>query len=280
MALLALEATQGKDVLLKPNFNSADPSPGSTHPDTLKAILHQLTDMGAGRITIADRSGMGDTRGVMEQLGVLDLIDEFGCRVLVLNELNENDWTICRPPGSHWQDGFPIPKLLSSFGAIIQTCNVKTHRYGGHFTLSLKNSVGLVAKTLRAGGHNYMTELHNSPHQRLMIAEINAAYEPDLIVMDGVEAFVSGGPAEGKRVQPGVILAGRDRVAMDAAGVAILRLFGTTPEVSKGSVFEQEQIARAAELGLGAARPEQVKFITDDTQSAQVAQKLKEIMLA
>jgi uncharacterized protein (DUF362 family) len=164
--------------------------------------------------------------------------------------------------------------------AIVQTCNLKTHRYGGHFTMSLKNSVGFVAKFVGGNGYNYMTELHNSPHQRLMIAEINLAYEPDLILMDGVEAFVSGGPAQGKRVKPGVILAGRDRVAMDAVGVAILRMFGTTPDVSRGRIFEQEQIARAAQLGLGAAGPEQIKFVTDDVQSKEFAEQLRELLLA
>ena len=67
-----------------------------------------------------------------------------------------------------------------------------------------------------------------------MIAETNAAYEPNLVVMEGVEPFVRGGPAEGRRVKPGAVLAGRDRVAFDPVGVAILRLFGTTPEVSRG----------------------------------------------
>ena len=64
-----------------------------------------------------------------------------------------------------------------------------------------------------------------------MIAEVKTAYKPELVVMDGVEAFVRAGPAEGKRVRPGVVLAGRDRVALDAVGVAILRLFGTRPDI-------------------------------------------------
>lgn len=280
MAMLDQEPLQGKSVLLKPNFNSADPSPGSTHPDILRALLSQLKGMGAGQITLTDRSGMGDTRKVMEQIGAFDLINDFNCRTVVLDELAEDEWLLFRQAGHHWQDGFPIPRLLAEADVIVQTCNLKTHRYGGHFTMSLKNSVGFVAKTMRAGGHNYMTELHNSPYQRLMIAEINAAYEPDMIVMDGMEAFVSGGPANGKRVSPGVVLAGRDRVALDAAGVAILRMFGTTPEVSRGRVFDQEQIARAAELGLGATGPEQIEFITADAQSAEFASSVREFLSA
>jgi uncharacterized protein (DUF362 family) len=278
LSLLEQPPLLGQDVLLKPNFNSADPSPGSTHPEILRALLSHLAASGAGEITLADRSGMGDTRGVMAQIGVFDLIDGYNCRVIVLDELAAEEWVVYRQQDSHWQDGFPIPRLLANAEYIVQTCNLKTHRYGGHFTMSLKNSVGFVAKTMLPGGHNYMTELHNSPHQRLMIAEINAAYKPDLIVMDAVEALVNGGPDEGKRVRPGLILASRDRVALDAVGVAILRMYGTTREVSRGSIFEQEQIARAAELGLGATGPEQIEFVTDDAQSAEIADRVRDLL--
>ncbi len=124
-----------------------------------------------------------------------------------------------------------------------------------------------------------MRELHTSPYQRQMIAEINTAYSPDLVVLDGVEAFVDGGPARGTRVEAGVILAGSDRVAIDAVGVAILRLLGTTPEVSQGQIFEQEQIARAAELGLGIKSPDKIQLVTDDAESEAFVGRVRDILL-
>ncbi len=54
-----------------------------------------------------------------------------------------------------------------------------------------------------------------------MIAEINTAYKPDLIVLDGIQAFVNGGPDQSRLVTSNVILAGTDRVAIDAVGVAL-----------------------------------------------------------
>jgi uncharacterized protein (DUF362 family) len=144
--------------------------------------------------------------------------------------------------------------------------------------MSLKNSVGLVAKWVPGDSYNYMGELHGSPHQRRMIAEVNAAYQPDLIVLDGIEAFVDGGPARGKRAEPQVILAASDRVAIDAIGVAILRHFGTTPAVSQGPIFQQEQIARAVELGLGVDSPEEIELITDDPESKAYAAQIQEIL--
>ncbi|MFP3896105.1 MAG: DUF362 domain-containing protein [Anaerolineales bacterium] len=280
LALLGAEGPDGERVLLKPNYNSADPAPGSTHNDVLRTIVDWLREQGAGDMVLADRSGMGQTRQVLEQKGIFSLGQELGFEVQVLDELEAEEWEMVQPPNSHWREGFPIARLAQETPYIVQACCLKTHRYGGHFTLSLKNSVGLVAKVVPGQSADYMGELHNSPHQRLMIAEINAAYTPDLIVMDGVEAFVRGGPARGEQVQANVFLASRDRVALDAVGVAILRHFGTTPEVSGGSVFEQEQIARAVELGLGAREAEEIEILTEDEEGETFAGQIQEILRA
>lgn len=127
-------------------------------------------------------------------------------------------------------------------------------------------------------GYNYMTELHRSPYQRLMIAELNEPYSPDLIVLDGIEAFTDGGPDRGTKVEAEVMLAGTDRIAVDSVGVAILRHLGTTPKVSRGPILEQEQIARAVELGLGVSSPDEIQTATDDEESEKYAQVIRDIL--
>ena len=107
---------------------------------------------------------------------------------------------------------------------------------------------------------------------------IRLGYRPALIVLDGVEAFVTGGPDRGKRVDAAVVLAGTDRIAMDAVGVALLRHFGTTADVSRGAIFEQEQIARAVQLGLGITNPSEIELLTDDQESADYARKIRTIL--
>jgi uncharacterized protein (DUF362 family) len=124
-----------------------------------------------------------------------------------------------------------------------------------------------------------MQELHSSPNQRLLIAEINTVYSTDLVVLDGVEAFVNGGPMRGTRMDANVILAGNDRVAIDAVGVAVLRLFGTTPAVSQGPIFSLQQIARAAELGVGIKSPDQIELVSGDHESEKFANKITEVLL-
>ena len=111
-----------------------------------------------------------------------------------------------------------------------------------------------------------------------MIAEINQAYTPSLIILDGIEAFVDGGPAKGTKKAGNVLLAGTDRVAMDAVGLAILKELGSNKDIMRKKIFEQEQIARAVELGLGINSSESIEIVTGDAESSKYADKLKSIL--
>src|SRR3970040_91896 len=145
---------------------------------------------------------MGNTHRVLDQLGVFKLADEIGFAPMVFDELLAEDWVMIEPTNSHWEQGFPFARPALEAGALVQTCCLKTHRFGGHFTLSLKNSVGIVAKRVPGEVYDYMWELHTSPFQRQMIAEINRHYSVDVVLMDGIRAFVNGGPERGEVVEP------------------------------------------------------------------------------
>jgi uncharacterized protein (DUF362 family) len=161
---------------------------------------------------------------------------------------------------------------------LVSTCCLKTHQYGGIFTMSLKLHVGVVPT--RRHGYNYMSELHGSPHQRKMIAEINVPFSPDLIALDGIDAFVDGGPADGKRAKANVFLASTDRVAIDAVGVALLKSLGSNDRIMQPKIFEQEQIARAAELGLGASSASEIEVIAADDPSREYRDRVAAVLNA
>jgi len=78
--------------------------------------------------------------------------------------------------------------------------------------------------------------------------------------------------------RPGVILAGTDRVAVDAVGVALLRLLGTTPAVAAGSIWQLEQIRRAVEVGLGVASAAQIELVTGDRASQRMADRIRRLL--
>lgn len=271
MKLLRVPSLKGKRVLIKPNFNTADPTPGSTHNDTLTAIVHGLKSRGAASITIGERSGPPETKKVMEEKGIFEMARSLGFGIVNFEELADADWVLFNPPGNHWDGGFFVPRPIVESDYTVSTCCLKTHAYGGVFSMSLKLAVGLTPKKL-------MRQLHRSPDQRKMIAEINQGYRPALIVLDGVEAFVDGGPSSGKKVQANVFIAGSDRVAVDAVGLAVLKDLGSNEAIMGTKIFDQEQIGRAVALGLGVSGPNKIRFVTPDKASADYAERLKGIL--
>jgi uncharacterized protein (DUF362 family) len=271
----------GKDLYLKANFNSADPFPAATHPDMLGAVVDLLRECNCGKLTLVERSGMGSTRDIWERLGFTLLARRLDLKLVALDELPAEQWRKEELPGSNWKAGVEVPKFLDHDTFLVQICNLKTHRYGGVFSASLKNSVGLVAKYgLVNAGYNYMNELHASPQQGAMIAELNVAYEPKLIIMDAMQVFTAGGPETGKLANPGVVMASADRVAIDAAGVALLRLHAEEPDqpLAGRAVYEQAQIKRAAELNLGATNADAIHFLTADLAGSRLASQLEAII--
>jgi uncharacterized protein (DUF362 family) len=261
----------GKRVVLKPNFNTADDAPGSTHADTLSQLVVELHERGARSITLGESSGPPDTRGVMEQKGIFDLASDLRFSVVNFEEIPEAGWVHFGPGGTHWPEGFYLPRLVTAAEYRVETCCVKTHAYGGVFTMSLKLSVGLTPKTIRR-------PMHRSPDMRRMIAELNAPVPPDLIVLDGVTAFTDGGPSQGELRRANVMIAGTDRIAVDAVGLAVLKELGSNAAIMENRIFQQEQIARAVELQLGVDSPEQIEIVTSDADSRAYAARLEQIL--
>lgn len=280
LELFGQNPVAGKQVMLKPNFNSADPPPGATHNATLAALVTWLQDSGADRITVGDRSWAGG-RSVMQAKGVYDMAAQMGFETAAFDDLpaDANNWQWVQAESSHWRNGFLVARPIWEAESVVATCCLKTHGYGGHYTISLKNAVGIVAKSGPCGDTfvRLMDELHAAQYgdMRKMIAEINLAWSPDVYVVDAVEAFVAGGPMTGTLAQPNAVFVGTDRVALDAIGVALLRKFGASGPVNKGSVFETDQIAHAVELGIGIDSPDKIEFLTDDADSAAYVDEIK-----
>jgi uncharacterized protein (DUF362 family) len=261
----------GKRVVLKPNFNSADDAPGSTHSDTLAQLVRELWDRNARSVTLAESSGPPETRGVMERKGVFDLARDLRFDIVDFEQIADRDWVAFPAAGTHWPDGFHLPRVVVDSEYTVSTCCLKTHGSGGVFTMSMKLSVGLTPKAIRR-------TMHRSPDMRRMIAELNTGYKPNLIVLDGVAAFTDGGPSRGELRAGNVMIAGDDRVAVDAVGLAMLKSLGANEAIMSRRIFEQEQMARAVELRLGATGPEGIEIVADDAASRTLADTLRQIL--
>jgi uncharacterized protein (DUF362 family) len=272
---LNINPAKDKHVLIKPNFNTADKVPGSTDNETLVSLVDAVWAMGARSISLGERS-YPPTRQVMEQKGIIPLMKKRDVRIVDFDDLERKDWVEVKPDNSHWKNGFRVARPILEAECLISTCCLKTHQYGGVFTMSLKLHVGVVPTSRH--GFDYMQELHGSAFQQEMIAEINAPFKPHLVVLDGIDAFVDEGPMIGKRAKGNVFLASVDRVAIDAVGVAVLKSLGSNRQIMQPKIYKQRQIARAVELGLGATSPQEIEVVASDGQSREYRDRVVEIL--
>jgi uncharacterized protein (DUF362 family) len=271
LKLLDLTRVAGRRVVLKPNFNSADPAPAATDPGMLGQLVEELHERGARSILLGESSGPQGTARVMEAYGVHDMARDLRFDVVNYDEIADADWIRFGPDGTHWPEGFWVPRHVVDAEYNVATCCLKTHGFGGVFTMALKLSVGLTPRSIRR-------PMHQSPDMRRMIAELNLGYRPDLIVLDGVTAFTDGGPSRGEEKRADVVIAGDDPVAIDAVGLAVLKRLGSNEAIMGTPVFEQEQIVRAVAVGLGVGSPDQIEFITPDAASQTYAEGLRPLM--
>ncbi|MBU1100037.1 MAG: DUF362 domain-containing protein [Bacteroidetes bacterium] len=264
MQMFEFESPENMDVILKPNFNTSDPPPASTHTDTLRQIITELNNRNASSIELCERTYQNFDE-VINEKQVRLVTDEFGIRI---TNLDGSDCTRYASNAASWPNGFLFPSKIMDSNYIVTTCCLKTH-FIGQITISLKLGVGLLPASM-------MQTMHSSTNINSMIAEINTAYQPKLIIVDGVTTFIEGGPSQGTTAEGNVMLAGTDRLALDIIGSAILKDLGS--QSLSGPIMNIQQIRRARELNLGKSNLDEIEFITDDEISSSYSNRLSEII--
>jgi uncharacterized protein (DUF362 family) len=262
----------GRDVVLKPNFNSQNAFPATTHDDTIRTMAAQLKAANAGKITLADSSGATTgsatpTATVIQAKQTVNLCKEIGIDFLSYDEPGVEFETF-QFDGMTWSGGLAIPKLMRSDRVKILMPCCKTHTLGD-YTMSMKLAAGLPPRSRRG----LISDMHTSLHEK--VVDINKGFTPDLILMDAMMCFIDGGPDSGTTANPGLIVAATDRVALDAVGVAILKSAGSTSGPIRGKIFATRQIMRAVEIGLGIKSPDEIELIGNDTA---IVSKLRSIL--
>jgi uncharacterized protein (DUF362 family) len=228
----------GDMILVKANFNTADPLPASSDPQFVKAVIKLLYEHGADRVVLGESSMISfSTREVLQQTGMLQAAEEAGAEVVIFDE---DEWVLVKTGGRYLKK-VALAKAALEAEKIVYVCCLKTHRYAD-FTLSLKLAMGFVRRRDRVPMHLWRLSEK--------LAELNLALAPDLMIMDGRRCFIAGGPSSGELREPNLILASGDRIAMDVEGLKVIQSY-PGHSLKKGP-WELTMIRRAVELGLGA----------------------------
>jgi uncharacterized protein (DUF362 family) len=251
----------GRDVIIKPNYNSTYEFPATTHNDTLRIMVEQLRAANAGNIVLGESAGATTfsaqpTQAVTRFKGTMNLVSELKIDFVSFDEPSV-EWDTFNFDGMTWANGLAIPKLMRSDRVKILLPCCKTHTLAD-YTFSMKLAAGLPPRSRRG----LVSDMHTDLHEK--VVDINKGFTPDLILMDALKCFIDGGPDSGTEASPGLIVAATDRVALDAVGVAILKAAGSTSGPIRGKIFETRQMKRAVAIKLGISTPDEIELVGND----------------
>jgi len=233
--------SKGDQVLLKPNFNTGDPYPGSTDPEFLLTVIQKVLDITSDVKIIESSMFRLKTAKVIN--GIMgDELKKLGVP-LITEQDYEYESIDLKSRGAEYLKNVKFPQqILDTEAKIILLPCLKTH-FVAHFTGALKLAVGFMQKKQRI-------HLHMSRSVPEKVAEINLGYKPHLIIMDARKIFVTKGPMHGHVECPQKILVGTNRTEIDLEGVRLIQSYGADNKLLNTKPEEVRTVKRAIDLGI------------------------------
>ena len=239
-----------------------------THPSVAGVLVEILRDLGASQVTLMD--GLGDPAS-FEKWGYAEMAKKLGAQLVDLCLPSPYASFMLFPVGSNSlvYPQFYLHPTLHELDVFISLAKLKCHTTTG-VTLALKNLIGIAPTSAyrRKESDNNRSAFHGDIRfdTRLprVIIDLNRARPVHLALIDGILTAEAGaGPWDKNMAQvaPGLMLAGRNPVAVDAVAAAVM---GFNPEAANGVspfVGGENHLALASEAGLGTHRLAQIQIL-------------------
>jgi uncharacterized protein (DUF362 family) len=261
-----------------------------TSNEMIGAVVRLVKTRNPGRIIVGDRSArqFPNTMTVLQNAGIEQAALDAGADEVYAAPSPEADpdaWVLLQPSDyeTSWSSagGILCMRRILDADHLINVPTCKNHRYA-LFSLSMKNFIGAIGDSSRDPLHFGDSIAGSFGPIGRDIAILNQPFAPLLNILDATTALINGGPqgdsADAVRATPGLVLASRDRVALDAAGVSLIKLElgratiaqpdASQPTLRSVSTWSFPQIVEAGMRGLGATRAEDVDLAFDDVSDA------------
>jgi uncharacterized protein (DUF362 family) len=204
---------KGAKVALLPNVQRWHPGT-FTKPEILRAVIQMCKQAGAAEVNVLSWLDMKN----WEATGLDVVINEEGA-VLKLQEREESLFkTVSIPDGTSMKTAM-IMKEFYNNNVFIDMPITKDHA-GNKFTGTMKNLMGINFQGHnRSNFHkeNWTSDPAAIRHLDQCIVDLNMVAKPDLCLVDATEFIVTNGPmGPGEIIRPQKVIAGVDRVAIDA----------------------------------------------------------------
>ena len=210
---------RGRNVVLKPNLVEFEPGSSiNTHPILVHAAFEAFHALGAASVRIAE--GPGHRRNT------LDLADAAGYFKIVpgfedqFTDLNLDEVTRVHPARQFSRiKKLYLPNTALGADLLVSMAKMKTHHWVGA-TLSMKNLFGVVPSGIYGWPKNV---LHWAGIDE-SIADLHFAFPRHMAIVDGIVGMEGNGPIQGKPKPVGVLVVGRDPVAVDSTCCRIMKI--------------------------------------------------------
>jgi uncharacterized protein (DUF362 family)/Pyruvate/2-oxoacid:ferredoxin oxidoreductase delta subunit len=250
---------RGASVLLKPNILSAAlPEQAiSTRGELLAAFARALKARGAARLMAGESPGWQTGEAAARKSGIRAACDAEGVEWLDFSEGAEVE----SPLGKRVKR-FTFAAALGEADILVSLPKLKTHRLM-RYTGAIKNLFGLVPGLAKSAFHLRFPE---SEDFGSMLVDLALAAKPAYSLMDAVVSMEGEGPANGRPVRTGLLLASRDPAALDWVAASLI---GYDPReipylvdaASRGAWVSGMDDIEIAGLSLDEARPASFELV-------------------
>ena len=230
-------------IIIKPNFNTADPYPGSTDPVFLLSMIELLkSHTSPSNVTLAESSVFHATTNKIMRNVFQDSFDAIDIPIITEKDFNYKSVDL-KQYGATYIKKVKFPTQITEREAklVLLPC-LKTH-FIAEYTGALKLAVGFMERTQKM-------RLHMSRKVPEKVAEINLGYKPDLVIMDARKIFVTGGPQKGDIEIPDTIIAGHSRTQVDMDGVDLIKKFSLDNTKNKIQQYQSSTEVRSIKRAL------------------------------
>jgi uncharacterized protein (DUF362 family) len=228
---------QGARVALLPNSQSRHPGT-FTKTEIVRAVVQMCQEAGAEEVNCLTWL----TENHWEASGLAGAVEEAGANLVFVQSEEANFRAVPVPGGKALKEAM-IMKTFYNNDVFIDMPITKDHA-GNKFTGTMKNLMGLNFRSNNRSFHkqDWKTNPDSIAFLDQCIVDLNKVVKPVLCVVDATEFITSNGPfGPGKIFKPQKVVAGVDRVAVDAYCAALWGLRGE----------DIVQINRGCEQGLG-----------------------------
>lgn len=235
----------GNRVLLKPNVLSIRPPEDAvtTHPAVVSAMCELISEAG-GIPIIGDGSGIvkpgsTTTSQAFKASGIENAASVCGAELI---NFETSGYVEVDVLNARQFSNLHIAKAAMDADVIISLPKLKTHELT-LYTGAVKNLFGTIPQKNRKEAHF----LEDRDRFGEAVVDIYSIIKPQLAVMDGVVGMEGNGPANGKPVFAGVIMASYDCVALDIVasefiGIDPLKVPTNKAALSRGFGAEHPEI--------------------------------------